>query len=425
MFVTLNKSLEIHEGGALCCDISQDGKFVITGGLDDCSYLAKLTEEHEKSSFACLKHKESINALAFNSDSTFVASGDLAGTLIVYNLIERCIEQEFEVVEINWLKWMTKSYDKDIKIDYLLVGTDSGEIWMWNICNPSEVKIFTSGGYSTTAGEVLLNSNKFVCAYSDGTVRVYDSDTTAIIAKNIDSDQREIISLAVNQVGSLAAAGFIDSTVKLISTNNGKTISVVQCKTPLDILEKMNQEETIDASSSHHNELNQIDELDISDGNDVDDNLLEVEVEDMTQTENDDEDNEVKLDDEESDTDDLGDGDRQEITDSIESVMFSPCGRFLAAANISGSIYVWDISNMNVRHEKHSSRRISKCLWTQDNQIITGSLDGIVNVYDTSLKEIQEFAPHRSSILDMKYKLGILLTVSDDTTAKINELKNS
>lgn len=392
-----------HTDSVLCCDIDTNNKHIVTGGVDDKALVWNY--ETKEVVFECTGHKESVNSVKFNSNADLVATGDLSGIVHVRRVPAGNLIADYYVEEITWLLWH-KTY-----ANVLFAGTISGDIWMWNVKDPSAAKVFPTTGFSSVVGQLSDDSLQIISGYSNGSVKVLDLKTAKVISQADDSAQREIISLQTCPGRSLFAVGYIDSTIKVISSTACRIVATVECKTPQNILDG-----EIDDTSKNEVEVIDMRETESAQADSANFDQQEVEERDF---EDDAQDDVEDLNDEQSEYDDEIDSSPKE---SVESVLFSACGNYLIAANISGTICMWDTSNFCLRYEKHTAKRISKCVLSEDSKILTSGLDGIIRVYDFNLKELTEIQAHQDQILDIRYQSNILASCSDDKTCFVTSL---
>lgn len=397
-----NQVFTRHTDSVLCCSIDSRTRLAVSGGIDDTAFVWDLETKHVI--LECLGHKESVVAASFSVNSTYVATGDLNGYIQVRNTTTGIKIFDYDVDEINWLLWHNTSEF------VLLAGTTKGELWMWNVNDPTAVKTFPSYGSPTTEAKLLSDGLKIVSGYGDGTIRVFDLKTRQTILQLNDSNQAEVISLDLNPNNAILAVGSIDSSVKLINLNAGKIIGNLFCQTP-------DQPSAVIGSTSEKATNNQ--EILEEDEKDCDPKNVEpVEVIDEFTTPSNG--NSGDCDGIEEDGDGFSSDDEESTTNivSVESVLFSKCGKYLAAANNSGTICIWDVASQVMRCERHTGVGITKCTWSDKGNYITACLDGTVVTYDLNLNVLNKYELHSDQVLDIAYKDNILVSASEDKTCK-------
>lgn len=191
----------------------------VSGGEDDKAYVWRIQDG--ETLVECLGHKDSVTCTAFSHDSKLVATGDMSGLIIVWDVATKKQIWNFETTDLEWLEWHTEAH-------VLLAGTTDGSVWMWKI--PSgDCKTFQSHGCRSTCGVFMKDGKRATVGYEDGTLKLWDlrqgmhtfhlSDGTA--------HQGSITCLDANRDNVLVATGSEDSTVKIVNTNSGKVLSTL------------------------------------------------------------------------------------------------------------------------------------------------------------------------------------------------------
>lgn len=394
-----------HTDTVLCCAIDNRTRLAVSGGIDDTAFVWDLDTKHVI--FECKGHKESVTAAAFNMNSTYVATGDLNGHIQVRNTITGIKVFESDIDEINWIVWHNKS-------EYvLLAGTVKGDFWMWNVNDPVAVKIFNSFGSSCTVAKLLDDGVSIVVGYQDGSIRMFDLKTTKVLHKFTGPDTAEIISMDVCSKKSLLVVGCIDSSVRLFALSALKMIGTLYCKSPKMPVDADPETSTEDADDSMDQEpAATTGELEVID------EYTNPEVKQEPNEQGDQEEEEPEEDFENISEDECAVADEE----SVESVLFSECGNYLAAANNSGTITIWDVATKGIRCEKHTSVGITRCIWTGDGHYVTACLDGSIRIYDINLNELKLVQAHNDQILDIAYRDRIVVTASEDKTCRVTSL---
>lgn len=417
-----------HTDSVLCCSIDSGNRVAVSGGIDDTAFVWDLKTKHVI--FECQGHQESVVAATFSANSTYVATGDLNGHIQARSTTTGNKVFEYDIDEINWIVWHTNSEL------VLLAGTTKGDFWMWNINDPASVKTFPSYGSPSTAAKLMPDGLNIVVSYGDGSVRMFDLKTKQSVLHFADNSKAEIICLDINPMKALLAIGCIDSTVKLITCGNFKTVGVLKCGMP----EKSNvqggetsndhkmgesagleTEDEINKSTGLTDEFISTTETDVSEVADLEPIEIIDERSKEAQEDNDGDQCERDDDDEGLDYEDGIDDEEFNYENnvvSVESVLFSPCGNYLASANNSGSIYIWDVSSQVTRCELHTGIGITRCSWSDRGNFITACLDGCVRIYDLNLTKLNEIRLHSDQILDIAYRDKVLVTASEDKTCR-------
>ena len=160
---------------------------------------------------------ETIFALAWNCDSSLVASADLSGEVKVWSLKEK--KMVFSANEggfdngYGFVKFHT------VAPNALLVALEDGNIYMYNV-KDGNFKMYTGPvGVACRAGEFIADNKQLLVLYEDGSVRNFDLKTQEALS-TAQGKSNEAISLVVGKSYSLV--GFADCTVGLlVSTPEG------------------------------------------------------------------------------------------------------------------------------------------------------------------------------------------------------------
>lgn len=403
-----NEFFTRHTDSVLCCSIDSRSRLAVTGGIDDTAFVWDIKTKHVI--FECLGHKESVVAASFSVNSTYVATGDLNGYIQVRNTTTGIKIFDFDVDEINWILWHNTSEF------VLLAGTTKGEFWMWNVNDPAAVKTFPSYGSPTTVAKLLSDGFRVVSGYGDGSVRVFDLKTRQTILQLNDSNRAEIICLDLNFTNTLLAVGCLDSSVRLINLNTCKVVGNLFCKSPeqpTDVPRSTSEAATSDQEIREGEGEDFLDELDEKACDES--NMEPLEVIDELLTAPDAGDCDIEAEEDESSEDESC----ATYIVSVESVLFSRCGRYLAAANNLGTICIWDVAFQVERCQSHTGVGIVRCVWSDDGNYITACLDGSIVVYDLNLTVLKKYTLHSDQILDIDYRNKALLSASEDKTCRV------
>lgn len=113
--------------------------------------------------------------MGVNCNDTLVASADMNGLIQVWQIPSGDKTFDYEVDDILWLSWHT------VSPIVLLVGTQSGGVWIFNVQDSSKMKTLQSGSSGCTSGKITRCGNKLMAGYEDGSLRFWDLKTCSII----------------------------------------------------------------------------------------------------------------------------------------------------------------------------------------------------------------------------------------------------
>ncbi|GLG95850.1 Protein Notchless [Gryllus bimaculatus] len=214
-----------HTGSVFCCDIEPKlGQFAVTGGEDDRAFVWDINSANII--LECKGHSDSVIGAEFSHDGTYVATGDMKGTIQVWKMSTKTCVWDTNTDELLWLKWHPAA-------NVLLVGTDLGDVYVYKV--PSgEFKILAGHGSKSNCGVVMPDGKRLAVGYNDGTVKVFDIKMTNTLHRlqtgNPDSDAC-ITCMDASSDNNLIITGSLNGEANIITTQNGKiagTLSTVQ-----------------------------------------------------------------------------------------------------------------------------------------------------------------------------------------------------
>lgn len=114
----------------------------------------------------------------------------------------------------------------------------------------------------------------------------------------------------------------------------------------------------------------------------------------------------------------------------VERVLIDCPGFDLKVAvtgSLNGRVIVWDVAHQSIRNEcqDEDPTGITTIIWAKDQTILAGTLGGAVKAWNIRNGELKfSLLGHANNIHDLAYheKKNILLTVSEDGTAKIFQM---
>lgn len=213
-----------HKGSVFAVAVSPSN-LAVTGGEDDLAHVWELNTGNKI--FTCTGHKDSVTCVSFNHDGNFLATGDMAGYIQVWNVASQSKVWEFETGDLNWMKWHHAS-------NVLLAGTNDGEMWMWLIPQ-GNTRTFPNYGVPTSCGDLMKDGKRAVLGYEDGSVRVFDLKSTELTFQFSDGLAQEsaITSLATHENNTLIMAGSLDGFARIYNANSCKVVGTLNCQVNL------------------------------------------------------------------------------------------------------------------------------------------------------------------------------------------------
>ncbi|KAI8901623.1 quinon protein alcohol dehydrogenase-like superfamily [Globomyces pollinis-pini] len=190
-----------------------------SGGGNDESYLWNPTTGDKIVDLG--KHTDSVSAIAFNHDGTFVASAGLDGKLFIFNLQGELQNTLEGPTEISWVNWHPRG-------NVIIAGGEDGTVWMWSVPSGQCMNVFTGHADAATCGQFTPNGKSIVTGCADGSIVVWDPKTGAAMHKWTAADgrfhQAGITSLSVSKDSSMIASGAEDGTTRLLQISTTKIV---------------------------------------------------------------------------------------------------------------------------------------------------------------------------------------------------------
>jgi WD40 repeat protein len=226
-------TIEKHEKSVFCIDLYNN--YLASGGEDDIAYIWLLNNNEESQQQAMLyyeteKFKDSIINVRFSTDGKYLAVADMCGTIRVYDVDKKQMHWSHDLeLDVEIVLW-------HFGCNVLFVGTDDSYLWMLKL-STNEVKTMGVGesGVKVNNALILKDGKRAVCAYSNGTLTVWDLKT-AQVTHNFKElhDKNEIVSLDLNREGTIMACGGFAMKLTIVNTSNYKIVSDVdlssECK---------------------------------------------------------------------------------------------------------------------------------------------------------------------------------------------------
>lgn len=361
---------------AVNIDPSGSGR-VVSGGRDDSAYVWVMNSGQVL--FECKGHKDSVCCVGFSHDGRYVASADLEGVIKVWHCDTQKEVWSYECGSgFTWIQWHRAA-------PVLLAGTESGEIWMWQVPDWSKMKMLQSHGCSSLCGKILPNGTNACVGYADGVVKLWDLKTGSAVhtwqhaampeedMNDDDGDEGQekdtkvagdgskdedgatspvaILCVDCSADNSLIMSGCADATSKVFSVSSGKLVSTFRCVV------------------------------------------------------------------------------HQDKDNSVESVAFSPLSPYAATSTNSGAVEIWDLPSSVVRQTLQHPRGVCKVKWSSSSLLLyTACVDGVTRVWDArngASKALLTGHANQHCVLDFDITKDdtCLVSGSEDGTARVFDLR--
>ena len=193
--------------------LSKNQQWIATGGNDNLIRFWDVQKSWESKEGSQLKplsgHTAEVNAIAFSPDDLMLATGDLKGNVLVWNIETREIIWKLKghtrkITAINFLKGGTR----------LVTASVDNSVGQWDISTGKEIeRLVLKHPDSVIAMQVIPDLNQVVTSCADRYVRIWDAEKAELI-HTIGPFEGGVYSLAVSADGQrLIAADSKNRTV--------------------------------------------------------------------------------------------------------------------------------------------------------------------------------------------------------------------
>ncbi|XP_004496393.1 uncharacterized protein [Cicer arietinum] len=113
-------------------------------------------------------------------------------------------------------------------------------------------------------------------------------------------------------------------------------------------------------------------------------------------------------------------------SDSIECVGFAPSGSWAAIGGMDPKMIIWDLEHSLARSTCEHEYGVTCMTWLGTSYLATGSMDGIVRLWDCRSGEcVRTFRGHSDGIqsLSLSANRDYLVSASLDHTARVFDVK--
>ncbi|XP_072762785.1 angio-associated migratory cell protein [Anoplolepis gracilipes] len=344
-----------------CCSLSKNGELAATGSEEDKAYLWNtMTGEII---LECTGHKDSVIFTGFNYNDTYLATGDMGGTIKLWQISNKACVWETTVGEITSMKW-------HLCANVLLVCLDTGEVHMFKV--PEDVcKVFSQGTGDIAEISIFLPDGKHAAVgYRSGTIRVLDLKTNTVLSTTachptqLYGHSSAITALDCHPNNNLLLSASLNSKTILSTVHNGKITCIIQ-----DLNSSKNEAGTSETSANNSTEAAAF----------------------------------------------------------CKDPTFPVIAIGTIEPDSSGKLYIWDYSKQIFRHEITQEKGITKLAWISATILFTAGLDGVLKCFDARTGRcLKSFSGHKATVLDLCISNDEkkVLTVSDDATARIFDISS-
>ncbi len=200
-------------------DISNDGRWLIAGLMDESIFVCDLKEN--KSHFLS-EHSENVWAVAISRDGKVGISGSSDCSVKVWDIRTGKVLVTFEGHAAP-VYGVTISHDNQLVVS----GSSDKTIKIWNI---NEKKCCaTLMGHTDVVTDIALTPDckKILSVSLDSTLRVWDFESAKLVA-TLEGHTDDIYAVAISSDGRRAVTGSSDKTIRVWDIQQGKTIAVLE-----------------------------------------------------------------------------------------------------------------------------------------------------------------------------------------------------
>ncbi|KAL7346052.1 WD40 domain-binding protein [Encephalitozoon intestinalis] len=201
---TQSKIVKRHTHWVLSLDVSPDGRYVASGGLDGGVNLYSREGEYIRS---FLGHRKGVVALKFYKESLVTGSRD--NSVVVWNLNGEVLLSYAHTMPVTCICSGE---------DYIASGSKDGRIKVYkNLRFSDELR-----GHSSGINTIDCNGNYMVSGCDGGDVIVWKG---FVLHKRMKHNA-EVISVSISQNRLYAASGSFDKSVRLWSVDSGQQLLI-------------------------------------------------------------------------------------------------------------------------------------------------------------------------------------------------------
>ncbi|XP_037811942.1 angio-associated migratory cell protein [Lucilia sericata] len=213
-----------HSAPVFACAFNPQNNICATGGEDDKVYVWNRNTGEVIQEIT--DHKDTVTEVHFNHDGTYLATGDMAGEILLHKLQESSSSTEnegagvvgvtlrkvweYSMGDMSWMRWHKGA-------NVLIAGSEDGEIYVFRL-PAGDCKILPGQGVRCESGEITGDGKKLYASYNNGTVKLWDIKTASVV---MEIDEHNPM---VHQEGSTTVACDKESPLYMSGDENGKII---------------------------------------------------------------------------------------------------------------------------------------------------------------------------------------------------------
>jgi WD40 repeat protein len=208
-----------HSSWVMALAASQDGKFLVSGGLDDRIFhwdvgtgqVLQILQGHTKP----------INCLAFSPDGQMILSGSDDDTV---RLWQSATGQPLQVLtghsqDVNGLAITPDG-------QFLITGSEDRTIWVWRLATRVRLRSFPEVGSMVRTVALSGNGELVAAAGSDAQIRLWNLNGGNLV-KTLTGHLNAVLSVALSQDGRFLVSGSKDRTIKVWNLRTGELMRTI------------------------------------------------------------------------------------------------------------------------------------------------------------------------------------------------------
>lgn len=174
-----------HSAPVFACAFHPQNNLCATGGEDDKVYVWNRNNGEVIQEIT--DHKDTVTEVHFNHDGTYLATGDMAGEILLHKIQESSGNAdkedgvgltlrkvwEYSMGDMSWMRWHKAA-------NVLIAGSEDGEIYVFRL-PAGDCKILPGQGVRCESGEITGDGKRLFASYNNGTVKLWDIKTATVL----------------------------------------------------------------------------------------------------------------------------------------------------------------------------------------------------------------------------------------------------
>lgn len=341
-----------HEYGVTCCDISNDGKYLLSGAYDNTIRLWSLKNGK------CLKAfkypSEEFKSIAFSPSCKYFAfTSSCDNKIVIWDITNN---EDVNMLVGHTAPVLSVKYSRDGK--YLISSSEDKTIRLWDAENGECLKVFK--GHDHYVSNAIFNHTEdmILSTSFDRTLKLWDLETGKCV-RTLKGHKFGIHSADFSPDDKLIVSASADKSIKLWRTETGQCIRTIDAHTDQVLSAQFSPNGEYIVSGSYDNDIKI---WDINNGDCV-----------------------RKL---------------NGHTNHVNCVKYSPDGKHLVSASHDKTLRLWEAEiQLNTVLTDHRELVSSTTYSPDGNLFATASLDRTIKIWDTKTREcIKTFTGHTINI---------------------------